>query len=100
MFIYIEPHTTVSCPESTDQTPTDQPSAVVALSVVLAIVALLLAVAILAIILLYTSESNLKLLNAVRVCMCVVQHVFRVCVLCVYVCCACVLHARVCVVCV
>ena len=52
--IYI-PHTSGSCPESTEQNP-----AVVALSVVLAIVVVLLAVAILTIILLYTSESDIK----------------------------------------
>ena len=58
--IFIEPHTTGSCPESTDQTPADQNPAVVALSAVLAIVVLLLAVAILTIILLYTSESDVE----------------------------------------
>ena len=56
--IYIEPHTTGSCSESTDQTPDDLP-AVIALGAVLFAVVLLLAVAILTIILLFTS----KLLN-------------------------------------
>ena len=67
--IYIKPHTTGSCPESTDLLP-----AVVALGVVLAIVVLLLAVAILTIVFLYISESDVKLLVCVLcvcVCMCV-----------------------------
>ena len=61
--IYIAPHTpgSCTCPESTDQTP-----AVVALSAVLVAVILLLAVAILTTILLYTSESDVKVS-----CMCV-----------------------------
>ena len=57
-FIYIEPHPTGFCPESTDQTPLDLLPAVVAFSAILFAVILLLAVVILAIILLYTSESN------------------------------------------
>ena len=65
--IYIEPHTTGSCPEGTDQTP-----AVVALSAVLVVVVLLLAVAIPTIILLYTSESDVKT-TVVHMCMCVVH---------------------------
>ena len=60
LVIYIEPHITVSCPESTDQPQADLLPAVVVLTVVLAIVALLLAVAILTIILLYTSESDVE----------------------------------------
>ena len=75
--ICIEPHITGSCPESTGQNP-----AVVALSAVLAIVALHLAVAILTIVLLYTSESNVK----VR-CKYVHVHVsVHVCYVCVHVC--------------
>ena len=68
--IYIEPQTTGSCPESTEQTPADLLPAVVALSGVLVIVVLLLAVAILTIILLYTSESDVKVscMRVVRVC--------------------------------
>ena len=58
--IYIEPHTTGSCPESTDQPQAGLLPAVIALTVVLAIVALLLVVAILTIILLYTSESDVE----------------------------------------
>ena len=53
--IYIEPHTTGSCPESTDQTP-----AVIVVSAVLVIVVILLVVAILTTACctyMYTSES-------------------------------------------
>ena len=85
LVIYIESHTTGSCLACTDQTP-----AVAALSAVLAIVVVLLAVAILTIVLLYTSESDVKLLTVEQICayLCVV-HVF--CVLCSYVCvCVCV----------
>ena len=66
--IYIEPHTTGSCPESTDLLP-----AVVVLGVVLAFVLLLLAVTILTIVLLYTSEYDIKVccMHVVRVCVCV-----------------------------
>ena len=72
--IYIKPHTTGSCPESTDQTP-----AMVALGAVLAIVLLLLAVAILTIILLYTSESDVKdsCMRVVRVCVYVCVCAFK-----------------------
>ena len=51
--IYIEPHTTGSCPESTNQT-----SAVTALIAVLVVVILLLAVAIVIIALQYIRESQ------------------------------------------
>ena len=56
--IYIEPHTTGSCPESTDQTSADLLPAVVALIAVLVIVVLLLAVAIVIIVLQYIRESQ------------------------------------------
>ena len=52
--MYIEPHTTGSCPESTDQTP-----AVIALSAVVVIVTVLLAVAIVIIALQHKRESYL-----------------------------------------
>ena len=51
--IYFEPHTTGSCPESTDQTP-----AVIALSAVLVAVILLLAVTSFTTILFYISEYD------------------------------------------
>ena len=51
--IYIEPHTTGSCPECTDQT-----SAVVALGAVLVVVVVLFAVAIVIIALQYIRESQ------------------------------------------
>ena len=56
--IYIEPHTTGSCPGSTDQTPADLPPAVIALSAILFAVILLLAVAIVIIALQYIRESQ------------------------------------------
>ena len=66
--IYIKPHTTGSCPGSIDLLP-----AVTAVSVVLAIVVLFLAVAILTIVLLYTSESDIKVscMRVAHVCVCV-----------------------------
>ena len=53
--IYFEPHTTGSCPESTDQTP-----AVTALSAVLVAVILLLAVTSFTAILFYISEYDVN----------------------------------------
>ena len=70
LVIYFDPHTTGLCPECTDKTPADLLPAVIALSAVLFAVVLLLAVAILSIVLLYTSESDVKLLNVVHMCMC------------------------------
>ena len=68
LVIYFDPHTTGSCPESTDLLPV-----VIALSAVLVVVILLLAVTILTIILLCTSESDVKFscMHVVRVCVCV-----------------------------
>ena len=68
LVIYIEPHTTGSCPECTDQPSADLLPAVIALSAVLAIVVFFLAVAILTTILLYTSESDVKVSCVVHVC--------------------------------
>ena len=66
--IYFDPHTTGSCPESTDLLPV-----VIALSAVLVVVILLLAVAILTIILLCTRECKVKVsyMRVVCVCVCV-----------------------------
>ena len=68
LVIYFDPHTTGSCPESTDLLPV-----VIALSAVLVVVILLLAVAILTIILLCTSECKVKVsyMRVVCVCVCV-----------------------------
>ena len=68
--IYIEPHTTGSCPKCTDLLPT-----VIALSAVLFAVVLLLAVAILTIVLLYTSESDVIIF--MQVCMSVLMHALK-----------------------
>ena len=57
--IYIEPHTTGSCPESIDQTPSDLLPAVVALSAVLVVV-ILLAVTSFTTILFYINEYDVN----------------------------------------
>ena len=66
----LTPHTTGSCPESTDQTPADLLPAVIALSAVQFAVILVLAVAIFTIVLLCTSESDVIIHSCKSACMC------------------------------
>ena len=65
--IYIDPHTTGSCPGSTDQTSADLLPAVTALSAILFAVILLLAVAIVIIALQYTMLSRKAFVNCLEI---------------------------------